>query len=1007
MSEVPFIDCSQATSNLAGDHQLLEDIIERAASLLPAQGPITAFAFLNPLQGLEEIPFDLAMRRVKSLYGCEPYLSEERYRNKIQRGRIQVETLRREIETDLGQRSSQRIAGLVPASEFRLQLVLHTLYSGSDRELDWLLAETNALKKFRSEVKPELRHQMLQSACDNPPTQVLSEADYLERLWQVVFTSVQATPEPVSSSLPPVRIRDLILAAWQVDSDRLVHELLARFTAAFLDQGHASWALPDRELGFFAAFSTYVAQKGILQRRWMRGLADEFDRIKTTSISPLESIQQSLDALGITRLQWADGIAASLLALRGYAGMVWQTEARPDRVSRPSPSGTLIEFIAVRLILDRFAAAYLVSERAKMDNQVSQLRSAPNDLDKARKWLLAKWSPECELTKEQLAFVIFQLAQVMGWPLDTVSCWQASDWNAVVAEVRMFSEHERRRVLHNAYEQDLINRSLGAIRARVSEPPSKPNKPQLQVVCCIDAREESFRRHLEELSSDVETFGTAGFFGLPIHYRGLADAQFSSLAPIVLRPKHWITEEAVFTFEEVNASRAKARKVIGATTHKLRSGSLGSLGGAIVTTLLGPLATAPLISRVLFPRLTGAMHRTAKQFVAPPAVTRLHIERDPGHPPSEHESGWGLTIAEMAECAQRVLRDIGLTKDFAPLVILMGHGSCCLNNPHESAYHCGACAGNSGGPNARALAAMFNERRVRRHLEQQGISIPEETYFVGAEHNTATEEIAFFDLELVPAGSIRHLRDARQLFRQVAQRNAHERCRRFESAPLDISPDAALLHVQHRTEDLAQTRPEYGNGTNALCFVGRRSRLRGLFLDRRSFLMSYDPEQDDSEGSILARILSAVVPVCEGINTLYSFSAIDPIGFGSGTKLPHNVTSLLGVMDGAASDLRTGLPWQGVDIHEPVRLLFVIECKPDVMQQIIHANPVIRRICGNRWSHLTVLDPNSDATWYFDGHSFNPYTEVKTNLPRAHSSYSWYQGKRDHLEFALIEEPRP
>jgi uncharacterized protein YbcC (UPF0753/DUF2309 family) len=139
-----------------------------------------------------------------------------------------------------------------------------------------------------------------------------------------------------------------------------------------------------------------------------------------------------------------------------------------------------------------------------------------------------------------------------------------------------------------------------------------------------------------------------------------------------------------------------------------------------------------------------------------------------------------------------------------------------------------------------------------------------------------------------------------------------------------LSAVESLLHVQERAEDLAQTRPEYGNCTNEMCFVGRRSRIRGLYLDRRSFLMSYDKSQDTDKNMILARILGAVIPVCEGINMLYTLSAIDSSGWGSGTKLPHNVTSLLGVMDGAASDLRTGLPWQGVDIHEPVRILFIV-----------------------------------------------------------------------------------
>jgi uncharacterized protein YbcC (UPF0753/DUF2309 family) len=298
---------------------------------------------------------------------------------------------------------------------------------------------------------------------------------------------------------------------------------------------------------------------------------------------------------------------------------------------------------------------------------------------------------------------------------------------------------------------------------------------------------------------------------------------------------------------------------------------------------------------------------------------------------------------------------------------------------------------------------MLNDVRVRRILRENGLHIPEETHFIGGLHNTATEEITFYELELLPTSHVGPLRLARELFARTAERNAHERCRRFDSAKLDLSPAEALLHVQDRTEDLAQTRPEYGNGTNAMCIVGRRSRIRGLYLDRRSFLMSYDPLQDDDRSTILARILAAVIPVCEGINMLYTLSAMDSGGWGSGTKLPHNVTSLLGVMDGAASDLRPGLPWQGVDIHEPVRLLFVIETTPAAMLQIMNENPTVARICRNQWAQLAVLDPHSAALQRFNGQEFVPCQPGTTELPQASSSVDWYRGYRDHLPFAQIQ----
>ncbi len=222
------------------------------------------------------------------------------------------------------------------------------------------------------------------------------------------------------------------------------------------------------------------------------------------------------------------------------------------------------------------------------------------------------------------------------------------------------------------------------------------------------------------------------------------------------------------------------------------------------------------------------------------------------------------------------------------------------------------------------------------------------------------------------------------------------------SAPLTLTYRAARDHVEERSEDLAQTRPELGHATNALAIVGRREWTRGLYLDRRAFLTSYDPTQDDAECSILTRILQAVFPVCAGINLEYYFSKVDNSGYGSGTKLPHNLASLLGVMDGAASDLRTGLPWQMVEIHEPMRSLFIIETTPAAMLRIMDRNEGIGRLCRNEWIQLAVLHPETRKISVFHNGVFEPYEAQAKALPQAASSVDWYRGWRDHLEFSQI-----
>lgn len=212
-----------------------------------------------------------------------------------------------------------------------------------------------------------------------------------------------------------------------------------------------------------------------------------------------------------------------------------------------------------------------------------------------------------------------------------------------------------------------------------------------------------------------------------------------------------------------------------------------------------------------------------------------------------------------------------------------------------------------------------------------------------------------------------------------------------------------MRHVEARVEDLSQVRPEYGHATNALCVVGRRELTRSLYLDRRAFLHSYDPSQDDANHTILARILAAVIPVCGGISLEYYFSYVDPEGYGCGTKLPHNISALVGVMNGAASDLRTGLPWQMVEIHEPVRLLLIIETTPQAMLSIIAGNPVIRQMVEGRWVQVATMNGESCEMHLFQQGRFVPHHPETTELQRAPSSAAWYRGWRGHLDFAQID----
>jgi uncharacterized protein YbcC (UPF0753/DUF2309 family) len=427
--------------------------------------------------------------------------------------------------------------------------------------------------------------------------------------------------------------------------------------------------------------------------------------------------------------------------------------------------------------------------------------------------------------------------------------------------------------------------------------------------------------------------------------------------------------------------------------------------GWLSTTALGLLSAIPLTGNLLAPRRWARLRDWLNKAFLPEPRTELQFMRNEVTAKDSVEGLLtGFAAGEKAESLASVLGPAGLRRGFARIVVILGHGSTSLNNPHESAHDCGACGGRRGGPNARLFAAMANREEVRfRLLHDKGIHIPDDTWFVGGYHDTCSDDVELFDTETFPLTHRPDLARIRESLGKASARNAQERCRRFESCPPHPTPDAALRHVEERSEHLAQPRPEYGHCTNAVCVVGRRSLTKELFLDRRAFLVSYDAGQD-ADGRNLAALMAAVVPVCAGINLEYYFSYVDNDRYGCGTKLPHNVTALVGVMDGHASDLRTGLPWQMVSIHEPVRILFVIETTPDRLAGVLEASASLKRLVENRWIRVATIDPDSGSVFVRRDRGFEKFNEPLERLPVALSSADWYASKRQHLPMAWIQK---
>lgn len=519
-----------------------------------------------------------------------------------------------------------------------------------------------------------------------------------------------------------------------------------------------------------------------------------------------------------------------------------------------------------------------------------------------------------------------------------------------------------------AFEWSYYDEVLAGIAA-VSPQVPKPSAPSFQALFCIDDRECSTRRHLEYIDPACATYGTPGFFNVEFYFQPEYGKFHTKSCPAPVTPKYLIKESA-------NHKKLAKDVHFHQNSHSLVRGWLSAQ-------TLGFWSALKLVGNVLRPS-SSALEVSSFNHMDPKGTLTIEYQ-------GLEENGLqvGFKVEEMADRVEGLLRSIGLLENFSTLVYLIGHGASSINNTHYAGYDCGACCGRPGSVNARVAAHMANHAEVRKVLAERGIVIPEDTQFLGGLHDTTKDEIVFFDEEVLSASNQSLHTSHQQKFAKALDINSLERARRFDT--LKKNKPLAGLHeaVKKRAFSLFEPRPEYNHATNALCIVSRKSTIKGLFFDRRAFLNSYDYRKDP-QGKALAKILGAAAPVCGGINLEYYFSRMDPDRLGAGTKLPHNVMGLIGVANGADGDLRTGLPYQMVEIHDPIRLMMIVEQYPDLVLEVLKSNPATYEWVKNYWVHFVVIDPKTRTLLRFKDEGFVEYT------PESHIDHL------DHLQDKLL-----
>jgi uncharacterized protein len=537
-------------------------------------------------------------------------------------------------------------------------------------------------------------------------------------------------------------------------------------------------------------------------------------------------------------------------------------------------------------------------------------------------------------------------------------------------------------IWQEAMEWTYYDEVLAGLSLNNFDKPS-PIVKTFQTMFCIDDRETSLRDYLEKIDPHCETFATPGFFGVEFYFQPEHGRSYTKQCPAPVMPKFLIKEIGVKTDR-------KKELHFGRHSHAL-------IQGLVIAPTLGLWYALRLFISIFKPSISPA---TSLSFSHMDKDSKLSIEHKPGNA-NVNDLQVGFTVEEMATRVETLLKSIGLISDFAPLIYAIGHGASSANNPHYAAYNCGACCGRPGSVNARVFSFMANHPEVRKKLSLKGIHIPAGTQFVGGLHDTTRDEIVFYDEENLSISNFAAHEKNLAAFNKALDLNAKERARRFELIDTKLSPEKIHKKILTRSVSLFEPRPELNHATNALCVVGRRDLTKGLFLDRRAFTNSYD-HRIDPEGKILLSIMRPLGPVCGGINLEYFFSRVDNQKMGAGTKLPHNVMGLFGVANGFDGDLRPGLPSQMIELHDPLRLLVIVEHHPDIVLKTIRSDQAVYEWYANEWVKLAVIDPMSKKVFVFENETFVEY-KTNTSTINKNNVTPIIEKHRDNIRVCLIE----
>lgn len=891
-------------------HENIQELVEHSAAVIAHYWPMTTFVHHNPIRSLENLNFHEAVKVANRLIGGRGYLANEQYRKLLKVGRIGSSQVDAALEK-IADSDSVEIGGKTIR---RFEVLRTHLLEGITPPADESVATLIDRDPNSSEIKK------LASTLGRK-TKRLSAAERIGREVNLLTWCDQELHN---------------------NQEWLVNKELIKWCEAFLDEGHAPLPMPYRERGFYSAW------KSLVSLEWSPcGIKSCRRKVAELPESPEEALMAHLDALAIPEELRQDYLSLELTSLCGWASFIhWRAENAqyPWQAAYPID---LIQYLAVRL----FYVREVIDMTCKNDLGIEGKYPAIASYVRKRE----ETQPDITETKNLAsAWRLVALRRELSLKPEELASTSSETLNRILDWMDEFPESEHGRVwleAHEATYQEPLSSRLRDQSKKIEAGGAEPVRPLAQAMFCIDVRSEPFRRHLESVGN-YETIGFAGFFGIPMRCQSLDQHHLTDQLPAIVAPKYTV-HEVVRNAESERFKKHNAglnfMKTIQETLHDMKSHVLTPY---VMVESLGWLFGVQIFGRTLFPSFYRKARKSIRTMIAPPVGTEMTADRN--------DDGLGLTHEEQCATIEGVLKTMGLTSNFARLVVVCGHTSTSDNNPYEAALNCGACGGNSGKPNGRLLAAMANKPSVRKHLKENGIVVPDDTHFIGGVHDTTTDSVDLFDLEDLPATHKEDLQRLKKDLKEAARKNNRERCIRLPGVGSNPSPGKVEREISRRAGDWSETRPEWGLASNAAFIIANRSLTKELDLGGRTFLNSHD-YRIDTTGALLEGLMMGPMVVGQWINAEHYFSATDTEVFGSGSKIYHNVVGRMGIMSGPQSDLRTGLAWQSMvggelTYHDPLRLFVVIEAPRERIQEIVERQPVLKQLCDNEWIHLVAVD---------------------------------------------------